>query len=556
MYQIFFDNYPLYDPRAEDLVLYDPDVHLAVGEAGEMSFTIDALHPHAPRLTRTKGVVELRDDGLPIFKGRIRKDTRGFDLTREIEVEGLLACLNDSIIPPFNFPDDFQTDAGYIQAAASGNVVEFFLAWLLDLHNEQVGPAQQILLGDVTVRDPNNYISRASSDYLTTMEAVRKKLEDLLGGYLVADYSGETTKLHYYADLPLTNIQEVEFGQNLLDLVSELDNAETCTAILPIGADGLTLAGLPDGEIQPGIWKEGLLVYSKEAEETLGGRITRRSEWKDVTLAENLQTKAIAQLVGEAVKTVQVITVTAADLGVTASLPRFKVGRYVRLSSTPHGFSDVFPLMELEPDIFDPASTKITLGTTEKAASDLAHASQSAAQEKLDRLQLDLNKQQSSITEMSQTFREQLTVAIQNSQEIIFAAMDRYVETSNFEEYQQTVSSQLSILAEEITLKFTETAARITDVDGDLQKTVETLSKHFEFGLEGLTIKAGENAMSLKLDNGLISFERNGQQFGWWDGVDFHTGNIVVEVNERAQFGNFAAIPRSNGSLSWLKVRG
>lgn len=40
------------------------------------------------------------------------------------------------------------------------------------------------------------------------------------------------------------------------------------------------------------------------------------------------------------------------------------------------------------------------------------------------------------------------------------------------------------------------------------------------------------------------------------DGVDFHTGNIVVDVNERAQFGNFAAIPRSNGSLSWLKVRG
>ena len=93
-------------------------------------------------------------------------------------------------------------------------------------------------------------------------------------------------------------------------------------------------------------------------------------------------------------------------------------------------------------------------------------------------------------------------------------------------------------------------------MDGDLQKTVETLSKYFDFGIDGLTIKAGENDMNLSLDNDLIIFKKNGQQFGWWDGVDFHTGNIVIDVTERAQFGNFAFVPRSNGSLSFMKVRG
>ena len=62
--------------------------------------------------------------------------------------------------------------------------------------------------------------------------------------------------------------------------------------------------------------------------------------------------------------------------------------------------------------------------------------------------------------------------------------------------------------------------------------------------------------MNLSLDNDLIIFKKNGQQFGWWDGVDFHTGNIVIDVTERAQFGNFAFVPRSNGSLSFMKVRG
>lgn len=44
--------------------------------------------------------------------------------------------------------------------------------------------------------------------------------------------------------------------------------------------------------------------------------------------------------------------------------------------------------------------------------------------------------------------------------------------------------------------------------------------------------------------------------FGSWNGTDFYTGNIIVRVTERAQFGNFAFIPRTDGSLSFLKVGG
>ena len=558
MYQVLFDDIPLYDPRAEELSHHftDPTAHLAVGEAGELSFTLSPEHPYASRITRTKGVVELLSDGRPIFKGRIRKDTRGFYKSRDIEVEGLLACLNDSVIPPFDFPADFQNDAGYTQAAASGNVVEFFLGWLLDQHNAQVGPTQRIQLGEVTVRDPNNYISRSSSGYLTTMEAVRKKLEDLIGGYLLADYSGEVTKLHYYADLPLANVQPVKFGQNLLDMISELDNAEIYTAILPVGSEGLTIEELQDGEVLPGVWKQGRIVYSREAEDALGGRITRLVEWGDVTKVDILQTKAANQLLGEGGKTVQTITVKALDLGALEDLPRFVVGRYVQLDSPPHGFADAYPLMELDPDILDPGNTEITLGATVKAATDISHAAQSANQERLDHLQLGLTRQQTQADGLASSIQTQITEIVRTCEAIVLSATDSLVETSDFDSYRETVASQLSIMAEQISLKFGETLEAVTEVNGELLKTVETLEKHFDFALDGLTIKAGENAMSLKLDNGLVSFRKNGQQFGWWDGVDFHTGNIIIDVNERAQFGNFAAIPRSNGGLSWLKVKG
>lgn len=96
-------------------------------------------------------------------------------------------------------------------------------------------------------------------------------------------------------------------------------------------------------------------------------------------------------------------------------------------------------------------------------------------------------------------------------------------------------------------------------VDDKVDTFTGKFSKYIRF-LEndtGIVIGSGDSAITLELDNktGII-FKKNGVQFGWWDGVDFHTGNIVVDVEERAQFGNFAYIPRSDGSLSFLKVGG
>lgn len=556
MYRVFFDDLPLHDLRSDALILREPDAHLAVNEAGEMAFTIDPDHPHAQELTRIKGVLKLMAGQQTIFRGRIKKDTGDFYLSRRIEAEGLLACLNDSIIPPFTFPNDFLEDAAYQMAAESGNVVRFFLEWVLAQHNSQTGPAQKIQVGDVTVSDPNNYISRASGEYLTSMEVVQKKLHDLLGGYLLADYSGEVTVLHYYSDLPLTNVQPVEFGKNLLDFESEIDATETYTAILPEGADGLTIATIPDGEISPGIWKDGLIVYSAAAEETAGGRITRLVKWDDVTLPENLLTKSTAELTVTGVKHIQTITAKAVDLGGTDNLPFFTVGRYVQFKSPPHGFKDSYPLMELEPNILNPADTEIVLGATIRAASDLANKNQSKNEEQQQKQIIELNKQKESIDQLVEVTRSQITEAIQTCESIIFSAMENYVKTSDYEDFQKTVESQFAIMSDLISMRFSETTERTEEVNGDLQKVVETLTKHFDFSLDGLLIRANEHAMALGLDNDLIHFERDGQRFGWWDGVDFHTGNIVIDVNERAQFGQFAFVPRSNGSMDFKKVGG
>lgn len=150
------------------------------------------------------------------------------------------------------------------------------------------------------------------------------------------------------------------------------------------------------------------------------------------------------------------------------------------------------------------------------------------------------------------------TDIIQKCESIVLQAVENYVKTGDFEEFKSTVSTQFQVMAEGIEMNFTHITEQITTVDGEVQTKFTELYNYIRVNAEdgSMTFGSSENAITLSLEHDMIIFRRNGEQFGWWDGEDFHTGNIVVEVNERAQFGNFAFIPRSDGSLSFLKVGG
>lgn len=152
---------------------------------------------------------------------------------------------------------------------------------------------------------------------------------------------------------------------------------------------------------------------------------------------------------------------------------------------------------------------------------------------------------------------EQYTAMIRDSTQIVMSALDSYVETNDYEEFKQTVESQFVQNANDITLKFKATNETIKNVDGEMQKWMEQYSKHISFSEEGIIIGSGDNSVTLQLDNeeGVV-ISRGGTVRSRLTADEFYTGNIVVEVEERAQFGNFAYIPRSDNSLTFRKVGG
>lgn len=558
MYLIKCDGHLVYDPRQDQLKVLNASCNLKVNSVCGASFTILKDHPHYGKLQKLKSVIEIYQDDDVIFRGRMTNDSMDFYKQLAVDVEGVLACTNDTIIPPFNFPDGFPDAPG---EGDEENAVEYFLSWILNEHNKHAQEWQKLKLGTVTVKDPNNVIVRSSENHASTWETLQSKLfESALGGYLYVRYEPDGNYVDYVESFQLTNLQRIRLKDNVLDIVTDTDGNETYTAILPLGKDGLTIGSLEDGDLTDDLAKEGEYIYSRSGIAQYGWICVPIGDgtWDDVTTIDQLRDHGIERLAGNTLKLASTITIRAVDLHFADDeIPTIKVYRNIMVDIPTHEIrGKTMPLTELDIDLLNPQNTVIVLGDTVWSWLDINQKQQQDVQNKVEKVQYEAKENITNVVELEQQLLKQTTQVMNDCNKIILAALESYVETSNFEAYKETVSTQLQILADEIVMQFTSVVEQVNNVDGDLQAEITQRLKHITFSDDGIIIGAGENAMQLKLDNDMIRFMKNGMQFGWWDGVDFHTGNIVVDVNERAQFGNFAFVPRSDGSLMFLKVGG
>lgn len=94
----------------------------------------------------------------------------------------------------------------------------------------------------------------------------------------------------------------------------------------------------------------------------------------------------------------------------------------------------------------------------------------------------------------------------------------------------------------------------INDIKGSMDDRFKEIGVYIRTDADGMELGKEGSPSQLRIDNDSIIFLDNGEPISEWTRENFHTGNILVDVLERAQFGNFAFVPRSDGSLSFLKV--
>lgn len=364
MFKIKSDNLEIYDLRDKKYLVESPKVTQELNKSGELTFYLPPKHPNYDKLEGLINKIQLYNNDVLEFTGRIIENKDSFYNKRYLKIEGALSYLCDSI-QPLN--------------VYKCTPIEFFRK-IIEIHNSQVEEEKQFNVGMFTISDSNNYIYRYTN-YENTLEVLQDKIIDTLGGYLRVRYMNGNKYIDIIEDYGKTNSQVIQFGKNLLDLDKYIKFSSICTAMLPLGNEleetvstgddsgtikkRLTIDDYADGTYGD-IVKKGSIIYSKSGVEKYGFIYADKSDsqWNDVTHAENLYTKAVQKL-NSLLTSSLTIELSAVDLNlINVDIEKIELGDKIRVLSKPHNLDEYFVVSKIVRDLANPKNTKITLGNT------------------------------------------------------------------------------------------------------------------------------------------------------------------------------------------------
>lgn len=131
----------IYDPTGEDLrttatLLISPTLTREAGKAGSFEFTLPLGNVAHSALQKLKTIMEVEQDGTPIWHGRVMSHDMDFYLRQKVYCEGELAYLNDTALTPYLYPNIS---------------IREFLENVIRNHNSQTDKYKAFTVGDVTV---------------------------------------------------------------------------------------------------------------------------------------------------------------------------------------------------------------------------------------------------------------------------------------------------------------------------------------------------------------------------------------------------------------------
>ena len=547
MYRILCDSYVFYDPRLPDLFVFEPDLTQKKNEPGELSFTIPKEHPHYDVLEKLKSRIKVYRDDTLIWIGRAIEDERDLYENRKVVTEGVLAFLLDSVIRPFT------TD---------GTVAEVW-AYLLTQHNAQVNPNQGLIIGTCDIAGS---VSITTKDYLSAWQVLKSSLLDPLGGYLIVRYDeNENPILDYLSDVLDTSTQRIEFGENLIDLVLSKSASETYTACIPLGAALRDIN--PDSESDARLTivsvNEGQDYLIDRALATEYGVIFAPSgltTWDEITDPTILVNRGRDWLNGTGARFKQTIKLSAVDLhNADANVESFQFLDKVVVSCGTLCPEETYVLSELTVPLNNPASTGIVLGDSRPSLIGEEIRQNTSVKNRIETIEADYTTH-GEIKEIVQEQMTQNTSILQSAQQIIMTALEDYVRTQDFVALQNMIQTSFSIMAGTIEANFTETASRISTLNGETSQQFESVRSFIRLISSGIVIGRSTSAIKLKLENDVLYFFSGSEDSVTTDSAIayFSSGKLYVndvQVLSSLRIGGYAWVPES-GNLNFKKIAG
>ena len=280
------------------------------------------------------------------FEGRVLTVSDSMDanglICKSVVCEGKLGYLCDSIQP----------------YAENHNVsVRTFLGYMLTAHNNQSD--FKIYTGAVTVQDSNDSLYRYRN-YETTLEDIKSKLIDKLGGEIQLRYNVDEDKyyLDYLEQIGAPSSTAIELAVNLKSITREIDPTSIITRLYPLGAKEsdserrLTIASVNSNKTY--IENDELIARY--------GVISGVQTWDDVTVASNLLAKGRAFLAAQN-KALKKYQITALDLSlIKLDFEQFTVGNTHRVKNPLMGIDEDLRIIGRKIDLDNPQNSSLTFG--------------------------------------------------------------------------------------------------------------------------------------------------------------------------------------------------
>lgn len=347
-------EYTIHNPKVKALTLGSPYYQKGDNVNGQAEFTVYPTHPYYKYVQKLTTDIVFYKDGVEKFAGRVLYDDEDSAGSKKVFVEGELAYFNDSIQRPKVYHN---------------YSVRAYLQDLIDVHNSQVEERKQFVLGRVTVTDSNDSLYRYSN-WENTRTILKEKLTSRLGGHLVIRKENGLRILDYLNDDDFykKNSQTIRFGKNLLDFSRNIDASDLATCIIPLGAkleeedQDESLEAIKEQRLTIESVNGGVDYVTDDNAVATYGRIQKTVTWDDVTVPQNLLTKAREYLKSTQFEKM-VLELKAIDMNLADdTVEEFEIGSMVRCISEPNGLDREFPVSELKIYLTEFAKNTITLG--------------------------------------------------------------------------------------------------------------------------------------------------------------------------------------------------
>lgn len=362
MYQILCDNNIIHDTRLEGLQVIGAKCSLEVNKTGSLTFSIPPTHPNYNDVNKHTSVITLLRDDEVVFVGRVLNDEVDFSNIKNVECEGELSYLLDSI----------QRKKQYNLSGA--NVIKTYLQDLINIHNSQMNESRkQFVVGNVTVTDDSISLI---SNYEDTLSIINDKLINTYGGYILTRHSDDVTYIDYVSEYSGICQQTIEFGKNLIDMTRYIKGEDIFTALIPLGAtlesdanEKVTIESLPNRTVGNTV-KVDDYIYNTVGVERWGW-IWKTNSWDDISNASDLYVRA-SNLLENAINESFTIELTAIDLNLlNVNVDSIKIGNKIHCISLPHNINRLMFVKSMTIDIDNPQNTKIKLALPEGQSFDV-----------------------------------------------------------------------------------------------------------------------------------------------------------------------------------------